>query len=165
MARDGLALDPGGDYLVATTQSSSADVQAYGRTIQLGRFSYALEPDQGPRGQAQRILVGAEDEAVPGQALGPRRRAHVTPRWPGALAPRPEGLSSLLRGDLLAELARACIPFEGLAVIARDVALAFPVDVAQPLGRRAVVRRSRLFVELHRFGHLAVAFERARLLE
>ena len=89
MARDGLALDPGGDYLVATTQSSSADVQAYGRTIQLGRFSYALEPDQGPRGQAQRILVGAEDEAVPGQALGPRRRAHVTPRWPGALAPRP----------------------------------------------------------------------------
>src|SRR5580765_8284103 len=36
MARDGLALDPGGDYLVATTQSSSADVQAYGRTIQLG---------------------------------------------------------------------------------------------------------------------------------
>ena len=41
MARNGLALDPGGDYLVATTQSSSADVEAYGRTIRLGRFSYA----------------------------------------------------------------------------------------------------------------------------
>jgi hypothetical protein len=41
MARDGLALDPGGDYLVATTQSSSADVQAYGRVIRLERFSYA----------------------------------------------------------------------------------------------------------------------------
>jgi hypothetical protein len=41
MARDGLALDPGGDYLVATTQSSSADVQAYGRMIRLERFSYA----------------------------------------------------------------------------------------------------------------------------
>lgn len=41
MARDGLALDPGGDYLVATTQSSSADVHAYGRTIRLDRFSYA----------------------------------------------------------------------------------------------------------------------------
>ena len=26
MARDGLALDPGGDYLVATTQTSSAAV-------------------------------------------------------------------------------------------------------------------------------------------
>jgi hypothetical protein len=41
MAYDGLALDPGGDYLVATTQSSSAHVQAYGRTIRLERFSYA----------------------------------------------------------------------------------------------------------------------------
>ncbi|HJY76151.1 MAG TPA: hypothetical protein VKE95_05930 [Burkholderiales bacterium] len=41
MARDGLALDPGGDYLVATTQSSTADIQAYGRTIRLDRFSYA----------------------------------------------------------------------------------------------------------------------------
>ena len=41
MARDGLALDPGGDYLVATTQSSSTDIQAYGRTIRLEHFSYA----------------------------------------------------------------------------------------------------------------------------
>ncbi|HWJ00641.1 MAG TPA: hypothetical protein VNU96_16630 [Burkholderiales bacterium] len=41
MARDGLALDPGGDYLVATTQNSSADVEAYGRTIRLAPFSYA----------------------------------------------------------------------------------------------------------------------------
>jgi hypothetical protein len=41
MARDGLALDPGGDYLVATTQNSRADVQAYGRAIRLDTFSYA----------------------------------------------------------------------------------------------------------------------------
>ena len=41
MARDGLALDPGGDYLVATTQTSSADVHAYGRTVRLEQFSYA----------------------------------------------------------------------------------------------------------------------------
>ena len=41
MARDGLALDPGGDYLVATTQTSSTDILAYGRTIRLERFSYA----------------------------------------------------------------------------------------------------------------------------
>ena len=41
MARDGLALDPGGDYLVATTQTSSADVEAYGKTIRLAPFSYA----------------------------------------------------------------------------------------------------------------------------
>jgi hypothetical protein len=40
MARDGLTLDPAGDYLVATTQSSSADVQAYGKLIRLGTFSY-----------------------------------------------------------------------------------------------------------------------------
>ena len=55
MARDGLALDPGGDYLVATTQSSSADVEAYGRTIQLGRFSYA-------RLSLNRVLEGRHNE-------------------------------------------------------------------------------------------------------
>ena len=40
MARDGLALDPGGDYLVATTQSSSAEVHAYGKLTRLGPFSF-----------------------------------------------------------------------------------------------------------------------------
>jgi len=55
MARDGLALDPGGDYLVATTQSSSADVEAYGRTIQLGRFSYA-------RLSLNKVLEGRHNE-------------------------------------------------------------------------------------------------------
>lgn len=40
MARDGLALDPAGDYLVATTQSSSAELQAYGKTIRLAPYSY-----------------------------------------------------------------------------------------------------------------------------
>lgn len=55
MARDGLALDPGGDYLVATTQSSSADVQAYGRTIRLAQFSYA-------RLSAAKVLEGRHNE-------------------------------------------------------------------------------------------------------
>ena len=55
MARDGLALDPGGDYLVATTQSSSADVQAYGRTIRLERFSYA-------RLSLSKVLEGKHNE-------------------------------------------------------------------------------------------------------
>lgn len=41
MAHDGLALDPGGDYLVATTQASSAEVHAYGKTSRLGPFSFA----------------------------------------------------------------------------------------------------------------------------
>ena len=40
MAYDGLLLDPGGDYLIATTQASSADVHAFGKTIRLERFSY-----------------------------------------------------------------------------------------------------------------------------
>jgi hypothetical protein len=40
MARDGLTLDPNGDYLVATTQSSRADVNAKGKMLQLGPFSY-----------------------------------------------------------------------------------------------------------------------------
>jgi hypothetical protein len=40
MARDGLALDPGGDYLVATTQTSSAEVHAYGKLTRLGPFSF-----------------------------------------------------------------------------------------------------------------------------
>jgi hypothetical protein len=40
MAHDGLALDPSGDYLVATTQASSAEVHAYGKIIWLGKFSY-----------------------------------------------------------------------------------------------------------------------------
>jgi hypothetical protein len=40
MARDGLALGPGGDYLIATTQSSSTDVHANGKITHLGPFSY-----------------------------------------------------------------------------------------------------------------------------
>jgi hypothetical protein len=40
MARDGLALDPAGDYLVATTQSSSADVHAFGKITRLGPYSF-----------------------------------------------------------------------------------------------------------------------------
>jgi len=40
MAHDGLMLDPIGDYLVVTTQSSSADVQTPGRTTRLGPYSY-----------------------------------------------------------------------------------------------------------------------------
>ena len=55
MARDGLALDPGGDYLVATTQSSSANVQAYGRAIRLEPFSYA-------RLNLSKILEGRHNE-------------------------------------------------------------------------------------------------------
>jgi hypothetical protein len=39
-AREGLALDPAGDYLVATTQSSSAEVHAYGKIIRLAPYSY-----------------------------------------------------------------------------------------------------------------------------
>jgi hypothetical protein len=56
MARDGLTLDDGGDYLVATTQSSSADIQAYGRTIRLDRSSYArLRPPS-------KVLEGRHNE-------------------------------------------------------------------------------------------------------
>jgi hypothetical protein len=40
MARDGLTLKPDGDYLIATTQTSSADVQAAGKITRLGPFSY-----------------------------------------------------------------------------------------------------------------------------
>jgi hypothetical protein len=40
MAYDGLTLDPTGDYLVATTQSSSADVHALGKMARLGPFSF-----------------------------------------------------------------------------------------------------------------------------
>jgi hypothetical protein len=40
MARDGLMLGMGGDYLIATTQASSAEVTANGKTTRLEPFSY-----------------------------------------------------------------------------------------------------------------------------
>jgi len=40
MAHDGLMLDPMGDYLVVTTQASSADVHAAGKMTRLGPYSY-----------------------------------------------------------------------------------------------------------------------------
>jgi hypothetical protein len=40
MAHDGLTLDPLGDYLVVTTQSSSADVHTPGKVTRLGPYSY-----------------------------------------------------------------------------------------------------------------------------
>jgi hypothetical protein len=40
MAHDGIVLDPMGDYLVVTTQSSSAEVHAAGKSTRLGPFSY-----------------------------------------------------------------------------------------------------------------------------
>jgi hypothetical protein len=40
MAHDGVMLDPMGDYLVVTTQSSSADVQTAGKSTRLDPFSY-----------------------------------------------------------------------------------------------------------------------------
>jgi hypothetical protein len=40
MAHDGLTLDSTGDYLVVTTQQSSADVHAYGKMTRLGPFGY-----------------------------------------------------------------------------------------------------------------------------
>lgn len=40
MAYDGLVLDPAGDYLIATTQSSSADVHTPGKATRLGPFSF-----------------------------------------------------------------------------------------------------------------------------
>jgi hypothetical protein len=55
MAYDGLALDPGGDYLVATTQVSSADVQAYGKNFRLAQFSFL-------RLNLIRILEGRHNE-------------------------------------------------------------------------------------------------------
>jgi hypothetical protein len=54
-ARDGLALDPMGDYLVATTQTSSADVHAYGKIIPLAPFSYL-------RVGGTRVLEGKHNE-------------------------------------------------------------------------------------------------------
>lgn len=40
MARDGLALNPAGDYLVVTTQHSSAEVHAFGKVTRLDPFSF-----------------------------------------------------------------------------------------------------------------------------
>jgi hypothetical protein len=40
MARDGLQLDSSSEYLVATTQTSSADVHALGKIFRLGPYSY-----------------------------------------------------------------------------------------------------------------------------
>jgi hypothetical protein len=40
MAYPGLALDPGGDYLVATTQSSSAEIHAFGKFVRVAPFSF-----------------------------------------------------------------------------------------------------------------------------
>ena len=40
MARDGLVLDPLGDYLVVTTQASRADVHTPAKMTHLGPFSY-----------------------------------------------------------------------------------------------------------------------------
>jgi|SRR3954469_25736020 hypothetical protein len=40
MARDGLMLDPAGDYLVVTTQASSADVHTPAKMTRLVPFSY-----------------------------------------------------------------------------------------------------------------------------
>jgi hypothetical protein len=40
MARDGLTLRPSGDYLIATTQTSSADVHANGKITRLEPFSF-----------------------------------------------------------------------------------------------------------------------------
>jgi len=54
-ARDGLALDPSGDYLVATTQASSADVHAYGKIIRLAPYSYL-------RVGGNRVLQGKHGE-------------------------------------------------------------------------------------------------------
>src|SRR4026207_817485 len=70
MARDGLALDPGGDYLVATTQSSSADVQAYGKTIRLERFSYA-------RLSLSKVLEGRHQESW----WAPRTKSFRSKLW------------------------------------------------------------------------------------
>ena len=55
MAYDGLALDPRGDYLVATTQASSADVQAYGKTFRLTQYSFL-------RLNLSRVLEGRHNE-------------------------------------------------------------------------------------------------------
>ena len=55
MARDGLTLDPTGEYLVATTQTSSADVHAYGKLTRLGSYSYL-------RVGADRSLQGKHSE-------------------------------------------------------------------------------------------------------
>lgn len=40
MARDGLALNPAGDYLVVTTQNSSAEVHAFGKIARLDPYSF-----------------------------------------------------------------------------------------------------------------------------
>lgn len=55
MAYQGLALDAGGDYLVATTQASSAELLAFGKTVRLAPFSFA-------RVGGNRVLEGKHDE-------------------------------------------------------------------------------------------------------
>jgi hypothetical protein len=54
-ARDGLALDPMGDYLVATTQTSSAELHAYGKVVRLAPFSFL-------RVGGTRVLEGKHNE-------------------------------------------------------------------------------------------------------
>ncbi len=55
MAYDGLALDPGGDYLVVTTQTSSAEVHAFAKMIRLAPYSFL-------RVGGNRVLEGKHGE-------------------------------------------------------------------------------------------------------
>jgi len=55
MARDGLVLKPMGDYLIVTTQGSSADIQAIGKVTHLGPLAFLRI---GPR----RFLQGQHGE-------------------------------------------------------------------------------------------------------
>jgi hypothetical protein len=45
MATSGLELDSAGDYLIATTRTSSADVEVNGKTIKLGTSSWRGSAD------------------------------------------------------------------------------------------------------------------------
>lgn len=55
MARDGLTLSANGDYLIATTQTSSAEVHAKGKITRLGPFSFL-------RVSMSRFLQGSHSE-------------------------------------------------------------------------------------------------------
>jgi hypothetical protein len=71
MARDGLALKPDGDYLIITTQNSSADVHAAGKVTNLRPYSYLrLAPPN-------RFVLGTHNE----RWVAPQTRGFLARLW------------------------------------------------------------------------------------
>jgi hypothetical protein len=64
MARDGLVLKSGGDYLIATTQSSSAEVMTQGKITRLEPYSYLrVSPTKFLHGKHGEFWIAARTKA------------------------------------------------------------------------------------------------------